>query len=150
MKIKKLLIFIIFALLGLGGFSQNYTWRWAKAGGGENKIYNETTNEYSEITYTEEIIALKTDSQSNTYALSNIAYDNTNFAGISIDGYFWESDINEEPNVLLLKVDCAGNHLWHKVFGGSGGDRGRGLGVDVNDNVYVSMSVNNWGRGNSG
>ena len=125
--------------------AQNYTWRWAKSGGGENKLYDETTNEYSEITYTEEIIALKTDSQSNTYALSNIAYDNTNFVGIPIDGYFWESDINEEPNVLLLKVDCAGNHLWHKVFGGSGGDQGRGLGVDANDNVYVSMVVNNWG-----
>ena len=145
MKTKLLFILIILSFLGQGMHAQNYTWRWAKAGGGENKLFDETTNNYYEDAFTEEIIALKTDSQSNTYALSNIAYDNTNFAGISIDGYFWESDINEQPNTLLLKVDCAGNHLWHKVFGGSGGDQGRGLGVDVNDNVYVSMRVLNRG-----
>jgi len=36
MTIKKLLIYILIPLWGLTALSQNYTWRWAKAGGADN------------------------------------------------------------------------------------------------------------------
>ncbi|WP_177766206.1 T9SS type A sorting domain-containing protein [Flavobacterium sp. I3-2] len=148
MTTKKLFIYIIFSLWGLGGFAQNYQWQWAKAGGGENKLFADNIfgGIYDDINYHEEVVALKNTSDNHTYLLSHIAYGNTNFSGNSITTYHQPTSIDPWSNILLSKVDCEGNYLWHKVFGGGGNEnRTRSMGIDTSDNVYVAMRVSNLG-----
>ncbi|WP_177766203.1 T9SS type A sorting domain-containing protein [Flavobacterium sp. I3-2] len=148
MTTKKLFIYIIFSLWGLGGFAQPYQWQWAKAGGGENKLFADYTSGgiYGDVHYHEEVVALKNTSNNNTYLLSHVGYGNTNYAGTSFTTYHQVSTIGHRSNIFLSKVDCEGNYLWHKVFGGGDGENiTRSMGIDTSDNVYVAMRV--WNNG---
>ncbi len=145
---KKIITILTITLFNLTSFAQPYQWQWAKAGGGQNKLgadLNLGNEIYSDINYHEEVVALKNTSDNHTYLLSHIAYDNTNFAGTYFDTYHQSSSLNYLSNVFLSKVDCEGNYLWHKIFGGGGGDRTRSMGIDTADNVYVSLMVDNRG-----
>ncbi len=149
MTTKKLFIYIIFPLWGLGGLAQPYQWQWAKAGGGENKLFADYTaggGIYDDMIYHEEVVALKNTSDNHTYLLSHVGYGNTNYAGTSFTTYHKPLAIDNYSNIFLSKVDCEGNYLWHKVFGGGAGENNsRSMGIDTSDNVYVAMRV--WNRG---
>ncbi|WP_177766200.1 T9SS type A sorting domain-containing protein [Flavobacterium sp. I3-2] len=145
---KKIITILTITLFNLTTFAQPYQWQWAKAGGGENKLgadLNSGSEIYSDINYHEEVVDLKITSDNNTYLLSHIAYDNTNFAGNYFNTYHQPSSLNYLSNVFLSKVDCEGNYLWHKIFGGGAGDRTRSMGIDTADNIYVSLMVDNRG-----
>ena len=43
---KKIIIILTFSLFGLSGFSQNYQWQWAKAGGGTQNVSGEYPTHY--------------------------------------------------------------------------------------------------------
>ena len=147
MTIKKLLIFTI-TLFNLTSFAQPYQWQWAKAGGGENKLFADNTSGgiYDDIIYHEEVVALKNTSDNHTYLLSHVGYGNTNYAGTPFTTYHKPLAIDNYSNIFLSKVDCEGNYLWHKVFGGGAGENNsRSMGIDSSDNVYVAMRV--WNRG---
>lgn len=145
---KKIITILTITLLNLTSFAQPYQWQWAKAGGGENKLgadLNSGSEIYSDINYHEEVTDLKNTSDNNTYLLSHIAYGNTNFAGTYFDTYHQPTSLNYLSNVFLGKVDCEGNYLWHKIFGGGGSDHSHSMGIDTSDNVYVSFTIQNRG-----
>ncbi len=137
----------VMALL-LTGFlwAQPYDWQWAKAGGGDNRLYVEG-NFYEYHRYTEEIIDLKTDTENNTFFLTHIAYGNTAFDNTDIVTYNSDNYGNSSrPNILIGKMDCQGSLLWHKVFGGGGpGINSKSIGIDNNNNLYTSLSFTNSG-----
>ena len=132
----------------LSGFlwAQPYDWQWAKAGGGDNRLYVEGSS-YEYYRYTEEIIDLKTDSENNTFFLTHIAYGNTAFDNTDIVTYNSDNYGNSSrPNILIGKMDCQGSLLWHKVFGGGGpGTNSKNIGIDDNNNLYTSLSFTNSG-----
>ncbi len=45
-------------------------------------------------------------------------------------------------DVFLAKYDSAGNYLWAKAMGGDNDERGRGVNVDRNGNVYITGYFN--------
>jgi hypothetical protein len=65
---------------------------------------------------------------------------------IYLTGYFQSSTIDfgggaltnaGSYDIFLAKFDSNGNHKWSKRFGGSGGDVGNSVSVDISGNVYV-------------
>ena len=117
---KKIITILTITLFNLSSFAQPYQWQWAKAGGGENKLYADIiyNDIYGDMHYHEEVVALKNTSDNNTYLLSHVGYGNTNYAGTSFATYHQVSTIGHRSNIFLSKVDCEGNYLWHKIFGG--------------------------------
>ena len=126
--------------------AQPYDWQWAKAGGGDNRLYVEGSS-YEYHIYTEEIIDLKTDTENNTFFSTPIAYGNTAFDNTDIITYNSDNYGNSSrPNILIGKMDCQGSLLWHKVFGGGGsGINSKNIGIDDNNNLYTSLSFTNSG-----
>ncbi|MCL5035982.1 MAG: SBBP repeat-containing protein [Chloroflexi bacterium] len=51
-------------------------------------------------------------------------------------------------DVFILKADASGNLLWQKTWGGSEEDKGEGISVDLNGNVYVTGYTASFGAGN--
>jgi len=48
------------------------------------------------------------------------------------------ASVSTAMDILLVKLDSEGNHLWSKAFGGTAEDRSWALSVDAVDNVYVA------------
>jgi hypothetical protein len=146
---KKIITILTITLFNLSNFAQPYQWQWAKTGGGENKLFADFGSGgeiYMENIYHEEVVALKNTSENNTYLLSHVGYGNTNYAGTPFTTYHQPLAIDNWTNIFLGKVDCEGNYLWHKVFGGgSCENNSRSMGIDNSDNVYVGMRVWNFG-----
>ncbi|RRJ91487.1 T9SS C-terminal target domain-containing protein [Paenimyroides tangerinum] len=145
---KKIITILTITFFNLTSFAQPYQWQWAKAGGGQNKLYADIiyNDIYGDVHYHEEVVALKNTSDNNTYLLSHVGYGNTNYAGTSFATYHQVSTTGYRSNIFLSKVDCEGNYLWHKIFGGGDGENiTRSMGIDTSDNVYVAMRV--WNNG---
>jgi hypothetical protein len=77
-----------------------------------------------------EIYALALDSADNIYAAGN--FNNTLNVGtgnlVSAGG----------PDILLVKYNAAGTVQWSKRIGGTGTDKGFGIAVDANGDIYVT------------
>ncbi|MHA1269337.1 MAG: hypothetical protein ACTSPY_06070 [Candidatus Helarchaeota archaeon] len=50
-------------------------------------------------------------------------------------------------DAFLAKFDSLGNQIWNITWGGSTTDRGRGVGVDGNNNVYFTGDTDSFGAG---
>ncbi|NOS93799.1 MAG: hypothetical protein HOP30_17925, partial [Cyclobacteriaceae bacterium] len=60
----------------------------------------------------------------STTSISSGGYQNSNNGGLA--------------DAFLVKFDANGNRLWATYFGGSGNDFGRGVAVDLSNNIYLT------------
>ncbi len=87
----------------------------------------------------------------------SIAVDTSN--NIYIAGYSyssWGSPLHAHSgyyyDIVVVKLDNAGGHIWHTFYGASSwnGDRGYGIAVDASSNVYVTGSSESTWQGDGG
>ncbi len=101
---KHIIIFFLFPLWGLGGYSQ--TVQWVKRGGSVENIYADN----------EGVFSIATDSEKNYYVLSRVAMSGLNVDGNSKTNY---DNPSSTPNdIVLASFACDGTYRWSKVFGG--------------------------------
>lgn len=97
------------------------SWQWGKNGGGST----------SAGTADNTILDMKIDKQGNTYVLGLVTRTTARFMGDTFT-------INGPNDLLLYKVDCNGNKLWHKQIGDmSAIDGEQKIVLDKDDNVYL-------------
>jgi hypothetical protein len=114
--------------------AQPLQWTWAKNGGGDFSI-NPSTSSLLSHDY-ERIVGTVSDSNNNSYFIAQIGT-----SGEEIDGQpftTYSRDVSGGADGLLFSVDCSGNLRWQKVIGGDNKDYITGIGIDQNDNIYVS------------
>ncbi|HVD97742.1 MAG TPA: RHS repeat-associated core domain-containing protein [Cytophagaceae bacterium] len=89
------------------------------------------TNTYGGVGADQELYAF-TDANGNNYHSGSFTGSVT-ISGTTLTAVGGASDID----ILIVKYDKNGVFQWAKSVGGTGTDYGRGLGVDINGNVYV-------------
>lgn len=84
------------------------------------------------------------DSQDNIYAIGQVS--GPVFAG-NIDFGFGTEQAYGGADILLAKFSPSGAVLWHRIFGGSGGDDGTAIARDANDDIYIAGTHGFFGTG---
>ncbi|MEX2483793.1 MAG: T9SS type A sorting domain-containing protein [Brumimicrobium sp.] len=77
------------------------------------------------------------------YAITVAPDGNTYVVGASYRG------LNDDDDIMLLKINASGGYVWDQVFGGSDGndDKARSVTVDGLNNIYVTGGIKNIGNG---
>ena len=104
--------------------SNAQSWQWGRNGGGS----------VSTGTGDNSLLDMKADKLGNMYFLSVISKNTARFMG---DTFI----VHDDDDLLLYKLDCNGNQLWHKQLGVDNGNDDLvyhpSLQLDNDDNVYV-------------
>ena len=129
-------IAILLVNLGLQAQDDDPDWQWAKRGG------NTTGLTGSEIYSTgmERVLEVVVDSDNNYYYLAEIGSSQADYDDIDLTTY---SVNGNRKDIYVFSTDCEGNFRWDKMIGGGISDYANSIGLDANDNVYVSGSVIN-------
>lgn len=125
--------FYIFLLLSFSLTAQNTTnWQWAKRGGGPGQFNTSPVNP----TDFERVVDIVIDSDNNYYFLAEISGQfNVDYDGMPLDNY---NNSHQKRDIYVFSTDSEGNFRWDKVIGGSSDDNAIGIGMDSQDNVYIS------------
>jgi uncharacterized delta-60 repeat protein len=77
------------------------------------------------------------------FAITTASDGSVYVAGVSYRG------LNDDDDILLLKINNAGGYVWDRLIGGSDGadDKARSVVTDPLNNIYVTGSVKNIGNG---
>ncbi len=115
---------------------QTYEWDYAYRGGGSVPFNsNMPATDWRGV---ERVIDMEVDGSGNSFVLcysgNGTAADPTNYNGTTYDQY---NGSFGGRDVLLLKLDCRGNFLWSKAFGGGNEDFANSLSLDASGSVYV-------------
>jgi hypothetical protein len=106
---------ILFSLFKMSN-AQTVTWQWAKNAG---------------LAGSEGVNGSALDASGNLYVTGWFTSPNITFGAVTLtNGGF--------ADIFITKYDAAGNTLWSKNYGGSGGDIGNAVAVDASGNVYVT------------
>ena len=81
-------------------------------------------------------LAIAVDANSNLYVAGG-----TTTAGQATPGAY-QTTLNGTFNVYVAKFDTAAQLIWDTYYGGNNGSIANGIGLDADDNVYVSGSGN--------
>ncbi len=115
----KIIILLVFAnLVCLFGFSQKIEWA----------DYTYSTANFNSGTGT------VTDNAGNVYVLGDIT------GQLSIQGSVFTNQYGL-VDIILIKYDPQGGFLWAKVFGSASNDSPYELAIDVDQNIYASVSI---------
>ena len=81
-----------------------------------------------------------------------VNYDNAGDFTVSSNGDLYVTGETESygagnKDVLLLKYDSEGTLLWQRTWGGSGHDRGYGIALDSDENIFITGIELNYGAG---
>ncbi|PWN67807.1 T9SS type A sorting domain-containing protein [Chryseobacterium oncorhynchi] len=120
-------LWILFLMLPLLSFSQNYQWQWAKQAGGQ------TGNDSDFFKYLddESIRDIVVDNNNNAYYLASIWTQGQNLDGTPVTSYGLR-------DLLLFSTDCQGNIRWSRTIGGSGfNEFAWNIEVDNNGGLYI-------------
>jgi hypothetical protein len=114
--------FQIILLLNLFNTSnaQTITWPWAKNAGQAGS---------------EGAVGSALDPTGNLYVVGWFTSPNITFGAVTLTN-------GGAADIFLTKFDAAGNTLWSKNFGGSGGDIGSAAAADLSGNVYITGQYN--------
>ena len=90
----------------------------------------------------ERVIDLASDSNNNYYFLAEVCAAQTDYDGSLIQTY---SQDDNRKDIFMFSTDCQGNFRWSKSIGGGFDDRTNSIGVDADNNIYISGSTSNMG-----
>ncbi|MGB2087026.1 MAG: T9SS type A sorting domain-containing protein [Psychroflexus salarius] len=130
------LVLVLLSSLNLQAQEDTPDWQWAKRGG------NITGLTGSEIYSTgmERVLEVVVDTENNYYFLAEVGSNQTDYDGMPLTTY---STSGQRKDIYVFSTDCEGNFRWDKMIGGGGSDFANSIGLDGNDNVYVSGHVIN-------
>ncbi len=117
--------------------AQTPDWQWAKRGGGSVNLIQ--GSEVFSIGV-ERIIDLAIDSNDNYYFLAEVGASQTDYDGNLIQTY---STNGGRKDIFVISTDCQGDLRWSKTIGGGIDDWATSIGVDSNNNVYISGNTRN-------
>jgi len=138
MQKNSLYIGVIISLFLLNTLSaQNDNWQWVKRGGGTVGF---ATGSEVFSTGVERVIDLASDSNDNYYFIAEVGAAQTDYDGTPIQTY---SDDGNRKDIFMFSTDCQGNFRWSKTIGGGFDDRANSIGVDSNNNIYISGNTRN-------
>ncbi len=131
----KLLIRLLLYIVLLPSLTaQTYTWEWAERGGGKRNIGSGSTVPYYRAY--EHVLDIKVDSNNNYYYLAQVGNDQSTYGSLPITTY---DNGNSERDIYLFSTDAQGNFRFSKTIGGGfWSDFTRSLGIDAQDNIYIS------------
>ncbi len=131
---KLLIRFLLYIVLLPSLTAQTYTWEWAERGGGKRNIGSGSTVPYYRAY--EHVLDIKVDSNNNYYYLAQVGNDQSTYGNLPIITY---DDGNSERDLYLFSTDAQGNFRFSKTIGGGfWSDFTRSLGIDAQDNIYIS------------
>ncbi|MGE8431086.1 T9SS type A sorting domain-containing protein [Chryseobacterium joostei] len=120
-------LWILFLMLPVLSFSQNYQWQWAKQAGGQTG----SNSAFFDYLYDESIRDIAVDNNNNTYYLASIWAQGQNLNGVPVTSYGLR-------DLLLFSTDCQGNIRWSRTIGGSGyNEFAWNIEVDNNGGLYI-------------
>ncbi|MDR2841539.1 MAG: T9SS type A sorting domain-containing protein [Paludibacter sp.] len=139
---KTITYFFIIACAAIAS-AQTPQWQWAKSGGD----WRHSTDNYANFSKDMEQIkgmAVDKDKDNNIYFAALIGGNVEQypvFCGIEIPVYNVRLQAlgSALTDVLVGKMDCNGNLLWHYVIGSDNSDNISGFGIDTLGGVYVSI-----------
>ncbi|HCM34381.1 T9SS type A sorting domain-containing protein [Chryseobacterium sp.] len=120
-------LWILFLMLPVLSFSQNYQWQWAKQAGGQTG----SNSAFFDYLYDESIRDIAVDNNNNTYYLASTWAQGQNLNGVPVTSYGLR-------DLLLFSTDCQGNIRWSRTIGGSGyNEFAWNIEVDNNGGLYI-------------
>jgi|AntDeeMinimDraft_5_1070356.scaffolds.fasta_scaffold00488_9 hypothetical protein len=134
---KQQLIVIPFILLCFTVNAQNFGWQWAKRGGGISSL-NSGSDIYSNGL--ERVVDVAVDSDNNYYYLAEIGGNQVSYDNMTLDTYNEDGD---SKDIYVFSTDSEGNFRWDKIIGGGFSDYATSIGIDANNNIYVSGNTIN-------
>src|SRR5690625_1443736 len=138
MKFKNAISSLILILFSLIFYAQNDPgWLWAKRGGSSAEITGSQFRDYG----MERIVDVAVDSENNFYYLAEVGGYTFTLGNIEFETY---NDQANYSDLFIFSTDDEGDFRWNKIIGGGDRDRATSLGVDNQDNVYVSGNTFNW------
>jgi Secretion system C-terminal sorting domain/Beta-propeller repeat len=121
--VRFLLVFLIFFT------AQSQSWQWGKRGGSIDQLTTSSGGRQ------EEVYCIVTDSQKNSYTISNVGKNNLNIDG-NIKQNFGSD--TQKIDVCLSSFSCDGTYRWSKIIGGGGIDKVNSIQIDSQDNIYIA------------
>ncbi len=121
---KKIYTIIMSLLVSANTFAQAPNCLWATSAGGTN---------------TDEGWGTTTDAIGNVFVTGYFKSDTINLGATTLTN---SDNTGNTYDVFLAKYDAAGNVLWAKRAGGTGGDYGRSVATDASGNIYVTGYFN--------
>ncbi|MGO2294987.1 MAG: SBBP repeat-containing protein, partial [Psychroflexus halocasei] len=111
-------------------------WQWAKRGGNTSGLIGSTIDGYG----MERVLEVVVDTDNNYYFLAEVGSSQTDYDGMPLTAY---SANGNRKDIYVFSTDCEGNFRWDKMIGGGVSDYANSIGLDENDNVYVTGQVIN-------
>lgn len=111
-------------------------WQWAKRGGNTSGLIGSTIDAYG----MERVLEVVVDTDNNYYFLAEVGANQTDYDGMPLTAY---SINGSRKDIYVFSTDCEGNFRWDKMIGGGIDDSANSIGLDSNNNVYVSGYVRN-------
>lgn len=112
-------------------------WQWAKRGGGITAL---STGIDIYGNGMERILEVVVDNDNNYYFLAEVGSSQTDYDGMPLTAY---SANGNQKDIYVFSTDCEGNLRWDKMIGGGIDDSASSIGIDNNNNIYLSGHVRN-------
>lgn len=106
-------------------------WQWAKRGGNTSGLIGSTIDAYG----MERVLEVVVDTDNNYYFLAEVGSNQTDYDGMPLTTY---SASGQRKDIYVFSTDCEGNLRWDKMIGGGSSDYANTIGLDSNNNVYVT------------
>lgn len=127
MRQSKSKLWLLFFMLPVLSFSQNYQWQWAKQAGGQAGASTSFFNYLDD----ESIRDIAVDSNNNAYYLASIWNQDQNLDNTLVTSYGLR-------DLIIFSTDCQGNIRWSRTIGGSGfNEFAWNIEVDNNGGLYI-------------
>jgi hypothetical protein len=124
---NKIYILLVILFSSITSFTQTFGWKWAKSASG---ILNE------------EGYCIAADAGGNSYVIGSFLSPSLLFGSITLTN---ADSTGTTQDIFIVKYGAAGNVVWAKSAGGIDIDRGYGIAVDANGNVYITGSFSSPG-----
>ncbi len=130
---KKLILFLLTAVLTMPLLAQQ-SWQWGKRGGGG-------TNEVISGGLYESVVDIAVDPAGNVYTLSNLLFDQND---VNVDG---NALTGRYTDMVISSFSCTGQFRWAKVLGSPTTDFAIALKADTLGGIYISGVLNGFNSG---
>lgn len=127
---------VLLSSLSIQAQEDTSDWQWAKRGGNTSGLIGSTIDAYG----MERVLEVVVDSDNNYYFLAEVGANQTDYDGMPLTTY---SASGNKKDIYIFSTDCEGNFRWDKMIGGGIDDSASSIGLDSNNNVYVSGHVRN-------